>query len=148
MTKLHFDLKAVQELAAHSLRSPRHRITFGMRCRIYGDDVFDAQPDEEERAPANLHLVKDRGIYLMSPGIPHLPDPANPKSSKVAYAKGYGPQADYDTLRAAVGGDDFADDIDIAWVGAASESGMTEFVVEFSETSLALCLPDRRGGGA
>lgn len=71
----------------------------------------------EERHEPYLLLVHDQGVYLMSPGIPHLEkSEEQPESSWVAYAEGCNPdKQEFDdwwhTSRGLVGGDDFAEEL-------------------------------------
>ncbi len=122
MTRLLFALPGVQEIIEHALAAERHKMDFVERMETYGADVFDAQPDEEERAKPALWWVKDEGIYLMSNGVPALlRDPAAPEDkqrSKVVYAMGFDPTKSdrgevWDAARAAVGGDDFVESISL-----------------------------------
>ena len=70
MTRLYFDMEQVAGLARHSREAPRRRMTIAQRAEIYGEErCADRQPGEERLAPPCLWLVKDEGIYLMSPGI-------------------------------------------------------------------------------
>jgi hypothetical protein len=75
-----------------------------------------AYRDENTKAPS-LWLVKDSGIYLMSAGIPkHVRTAKLPGASVIVvhYAKGFEPDAPdcWDRCREAVGGDDFAVNLD------------------------------------
>jgi hypothetical protein len=65
----------------------------------------------EAKKPA-LWFVKDSGIYLMPNG--DLPGKEKDDKSHVCYAKGYEPDAEdsWEKCRAAVGGDDFVEQID------------------------------------
>jgi hypothetical protein len=69
----------------------------------------------EERHEPYLTLVHDQGVYLMSPGIPHLERPGAPERSWVAYARGCSPADNdwYSTSQDLVGGDDFAEELSI-----------------------------------
>lgn len=67
-------------------------------------------------AKSSLLLVKDQGVYIMSPGLPALmTSDGEKKMGQVAYAKDCNPYKDagyYDTSRALVGGDDFVETFD------------------------------------
>jgi len=55
-----------------------------------------------------LIFVKDQGIYLISTkAYPKGKTPAS--ENEVAYAKGFGPNADWDVVCDAAGGDDFSE---------------------------------------
>ena len=102
-----------------------HKLTMSDRAELHGEDnMGHEQPDEETNGKPGLWLIKDSGIYLMSNGNPGLPDTETNHNRdsllKVAYAKGYGPLADYDTIRQAVGGDDFTEGtLNVEWFEAA-----------------------------
>lgn len=149
MTRLVFDMEQVAGLAAHSRNAPARRMTIDQRIRIYGEENADiVQPGEEFRAPPCLWLVKDEGIYLMSPGF----DPDAPRSpgerAPVAYAVGFDPKRQdrlvvWERARDAVGGDDFCDEIPLEWVDAAVASRAPQFVIDFEADALELVLPAR-----
>ncbi len=102
MATLTFAAPAVLELLRHAIAAPKH-----------------SSPYSQEDPGPSLFLVKDEGIYLMSNGKPGLPGENAP--NKVVYAKGYEPLTEkqrdgsdawgerYEKIRAAVGGDDFAE---------------------------------------
>jgi len=76
--------------------------------------VEHAQKSEKFRMPFSrkkgkpaLLLVKDQGVYFMSNGLPHLPNPNNPKHSLVVYAEGYTPEVGH------IGGDDWCETFEI-----------------------------------
>ncbi len=100
--------------------------------------VESDQIDTSKIAPSIL-VVKDDGVYLMSNGKPMQVDPAHGTRSVVAYAKGLDPSAGYDVIRAAVGGDDFAERIQVAAIreAIASARGATTFVVELGEETIS-----------
>lgn len=58
-----------------------------------------------------ISLVKDQGCYLMSAGKPAWLVSQEPLRHHVVYAHGLGPDADYDALLDACGGDDFAESL-------------------------------------
>ncbi len=92
---LSFPVSLVRKLVAHARGSTSFRPTY-------------ANP---EPSPG-LFLVADQGIYLMSAGLPRLPDPAKPDTSRVAYARECDPTTSghwYEDKRALVGGDDFGE---------------------------------------
>ncbi len=150
MTQLFFDMEQVAGLARHSRAAPERRMTMGQRAEIYGEDrCAVAQPGEERLAPPCLWLVKDEGIYLMSPGI-HSGAETERRSARppVAYASGFDPTRDdrmavWDRARDAVGGDDFAEAVPLEWVVAALSARSPEFVLEFGPDAIGLLLPAR-----
>ena len=148
MTRLVFNMEQVAGLARHSRAAPARRMTMGQRAEIYGEErCAVAQPGEERRAPPCLWLVKDEGIYLLSPGF-HPDAEADGRTPRppVAYASGFDPTRDdrmavWDRARDAVGGDDFADAVPVEWVDVALSAGSPEFVLEFGPDAIGLLLP-------
>ena len=148
MTNLFFDMEQVAGLARHAREAPERRMTMGQRAEIYGEDRCDVpQPGEQRLAPPCLWLVKDEGIYLMSPGVFPDADPAQqPPRPPVSYARGFDPTRDdrmavWDRARDAVGGDDFSEEIPIDWVDAALAARAPQFVLEFRPDTIGLLLP-------
>ena len=148
MIRLLFDMEQVAGLARHSREAPERRMTMAQRAEIYGQDrCATQQPGEERLAPPCLWLVKDEGIYLMSPGFHPRPDSGDrPARAPVAYAVGFDPTRDdgmavWDRARDAVGGDDFAEAVPLEWVDAALEARSPQFVLEFGPDAMGLLLP-------
>ena len=83
----------------------------------------------------------------MSPGIRPEPDSGDRSArAPVAYASGFDPTRDdrmavWDRARAAVGGDDFAEDVPLEWVDAALAVRAPQFVLEFGPDEIGLLLP-------
>ena len=144
MTRLYFDMEQVAGLARHARETPERRMTMSQRAAIYGEERCSVrQPGEERLAPPCLWLVKDEGIYLMSPGI--HPD-AGRTRAPVSYATGFDPTRDdrmavWDRARNAVGGDDFSEEIPIDWIDAALAARTPQFVLEFRPDTIGLLLP-------
>ena len=68
-----------------------------------------------KKAIPGLILVKDEGIYLVSTKT--YPKGHTPSSDgEVFYAKGFGPEADWDKIREAAGGDDFGELIPLSYI--------------------------------
>lgn len=78
-----------------------------------GGYVSSADVDPSKLKPA-LAWVKDRGSYVMSMGTPPMLAEEGNAQRVVVYADGFGPDADYDELRATCGGDDFAEQLSAA----------------------------------
>jgi hypothetical protein len=121
MPTLVFDYTDLRPLIEHSQRAPEQRATYRHLCNpdywIPGAEpnergiVENGQIDKGKLEPS-LILVKDRGAYLMSGGLPGLKT-ANRATNQVAYAHGCHPDTDpdyYDTAAALCGDDDFAVD--------------------------------------
>ncbi len=147
MTRLFFDMEQVAGLARHAREAPERRMTMGQRARIYGEDRCGVpQPGEQRLAPPCLWLVKDEGIYLMSPGIDPDAERTERTRAPVSYASGFDPtrndrMAVWDRARDAVGGDDFAEDVPLEWVDAALAARSPQFVLSFGPDEIGLLLP-------
>lgn len=90
MKTLIFDLAEVGANLRHSMACTQWKQTYGETTQRVG-----------------LWWVKDEGTYLMSNGI------AEGLQPPVAYARGLGADAEWDTVQEYCGGDDFAQFIDI-----------------------------------
>ena len=148
MTRLFFDMEQVAGLARHAREAPERRMTMGQRAAIYGEDRCAVpQPGEQRLAPPSLWLLKDEGIYLMSPGVfPDTGPTQRHRRPPVSYARGFDPNRDdrmavWDRAQKAVGGDDFAEEIPIDWVDAALAARAPEFALEFRPDTIGLLLP-------
>ena len=145
---LTFDAQAVREQLDHAKTAHLHKLTMSDRAELYGEhNMSHQQPNEEITGKPGLWLVKDSGIYLMSNGNPGLPDTETNHNRdsllKVAYAKGYGPLADYDTIRQAVGGDDFTEGtLNVEWFEAAlqlaEQHQRDEIFITMTDTDIRL----------
>ncbi|WP_067665652.1 DUF3085 domain-containing protein [Nocardia miyunensis] len=100
---LWFRLSEVGVIAEHAAAATQHSPSI-------------TQYYNEEPGVASLVWVKDDGTYLMSNGIPRqLADPDQPESrSLVAYAQGWGPGTGPAIGDTPVGGDDFAEHVELA----------------------------------
>ena len=147
MTRLLFDMEQVAGLARHAREAPERRMTMAQRAAVYGEDRCAVpQPGEERLAPPCLWLVKDEGVYLMSPGVYPASASGPAPRPPVSYASGFDPIRDdrmavWDRARDAVGGDDFAEDIPVEWVDAALAARAPEFALEFRPDAIGLLLP-------
>jgi hypothetical protein len=119
MATLRFPAAAVLTLVQHTLAARSHERSY-----------FDEAP-----AHPQLVLVKDDGIYVMSNGLPPLmadgsvADTEKPEGKRfVVYAVGFDPGKDQDVwerARLAVGGDDFAEYLDL-WENATTDLAAAE----------------------
>ena len=94
-----------------------------------------------------LALVHDEGLYLMSTGIPHLERSDKPESSKVAYAVGCHPEADpdcWDNARDLVGGDDFAEYIQLASFTEIFAGDPEVITIDWGDDSFTLGWSERK----
>lgn len=148
MAKLVFDIDALKPIAAHARESKAHRATFGMFFdpTLWKEGAAPnaegwVEPDQidNSKIPAHLQLVKDRGVYLMSSGLPRLLDASDGagKRALVAYAQGLGPNDPWDAWQR-VSGDDFVEQIDLAFVEKAIALGARHLNVHLSADKVAL----------
>ena len=97
--------------------------------------------DHAIKTKADLLLVHDQGVYLMSGGKPpDLIEPDKP-SRYVAYAHGCNPSADgwWERSRALVGGDDFGEPIPWApEIKSQIDRGAKTITLSLSQKRLAL----------
>ncbi len=160
-----FDLAGVAALCEHARTAKRHRVTLEQALDLLGLPDGRRPSDAEMRkaqrlAPPALQFVKDDGVYLMSSGIPHLPDPArqgDPDASRVVYAQGFDPNVEafddwYDGARRILGGDDFAHALPLDLFGPAlADPDAERIVITVSDGELELGYarrPTRRPGAA
>jgi len=129
METLRFRTADLLPLIAHALAAKEHDPAFG---------------DPKPAGPA-LWLVHERGVYLMSNGMPRLLDDNG--RSRVAYAEGCDPDRDpewWETSEALVGGDDFAEVLDENWlrhIRAAHAQGVESLAIGVTGDALRLLLP-------
>lgn len=129
---LEFKLKDVLPLCDHAEAAS----SWGMGY----DDTTSPRPA--------LFLVGDRGVYLMSNGVPGLPHANGGDRQHVVYAKGLDPERDedwYDAKRVTWGGDDGAETLDIisgvrAWVEANPEA--TRLLIDLKDDELHITIGD------
>ena len=92
------------------------------------------RPYTKDKIPPCLNLVHDQGVYLMAGS-----DKGMDKDSKgrVVYAEGLNPNVDtdwYEDARCEVGGDDFAEAIDLAFIDKAFTDGKIWLKFRFTKT--------------
>jgi hypothetical protein len=110
-----FALKDLTPLIEHAIAAPAHKMGYG---------------ETKKPAPA-LFLVKDEGIYLMSNGQPGLMGKDKTRN-QVVYAAGHAPDDGW------LGGDDFAETLEIPFFLAALRQGSTEIRITLTETKMTL----------
>jgi hypothetical protein len=130
MSKFVFDGIAVLELLEHAKAAPRTVSPYGLT------------PDPGP----GVMMVKDDGVYLMSNGEPGLR--GTETTNKVVYAKGYEAlsatasmderMAQYDKIRDAAGGDDFAEFVPAKSLTALEPGGSLE--VELSPDKMIISI--------
>lgn len=146
---LRFPMVQIALLIDHAKRAERQRATFedlvnpatwkpGVEANEMG--YVEETDIDPKKLPPSLLLVHDHGVYLMSGGVPMLEDPNRPGTATVTYAAGLDPNADYDDVRDAVGGDDFVERIPLSMIAnaLARKPNARELVILFSDESLEL----------
>jgi hypothetical protein len=140
MTILKFPVNEIfKKIIIHSkARSVEHMPSFEERCDrqfvkdgVPVKDYYDDADLDLKKIPAGFWLVKDQGIYIMSNGIPRMPQGKN-----VVYAKGYGKDAEYQDIHEAVGGDDFVQALPISWM--IRNVYKKEMILKFTKDSISL----------
>lgn len=145
MTSLHFDPAAVAKLVQATKSATTRRSSLadladpalwkeGARPDEYGL-VTSADIDTAKIGP-KLWLIKDEGCYLMSNAADQVRD-ADGRLPCV-YAKGLGPDCDYQDLREACGGDDFCEPLPISDFEAALAGNPIEIVIELTPDTIAI----------
>ena len=141
MAVFHFPLKDIAALVAHSRAAPTRQLSYAERFdaslarpgatpQQFGG-YSDANIDMTRLVPC-LFLVKDNGLYLMSPGIPKLPNPTDPKRHLVVQSvetRGGDPHNN----AAAAGGDDFVEIVPLADIERLAAGGREYLVASFSD---------------
>ncbi|MFZ3482178.1 DUF3085 domain-containing protein [Sphingomonas sp. 3-13AW] len=137
----------LRTIVHHARNSPTRRPCYAElydpACRKDGKEpdgaTYPSQDDvDPAKIPAGLWLVKDQGVYLMSPGEPFLKNRSG-DSGMVAYAFEAGPD-DYDMARAIMGGDDGVDKIGLDVFEAAIKLGNPKVFIHVSDTELSVSL--------
>lgn len=134
----------VQHARTAPTRSPSYAELYDPACRKDGkepaEDVFPTSDDVDPgKIPHGLWLVKDSGVYVMSPGNPRLADPAG-QGSLVAYAIEADPRNEdcWDMARQIMGGDDCVEKISLDFFEKAIEDGLGRIIVKVTATQIAL----------
>lgn len=145
MARLVFNGAEVRRLFEHAKGSKEQSPTFGMmldkKCHKEGVTIpKDGYPTSDQidysKVPAHLQLVKDDGVYLMSSGIPRLK--GDETHNHVVYAKGFGRGADWDKVRAAMGGDDFVEGLELSFWQQAIDDEATEIVLNVTANRISM----------
>jgi len=122
--KLTFDMSELRPIIEHARAAKEFTAPYGI-----GKPV------------PSLYFVKDSGIYLMSASKERQLDPKHSGPSPknlVAHAKGYEPEAEdsWEKCREAVGGDDFAEALPLAWFTSALDAGATKLHLHVREKAI------------
>jgi hypothetical protein len=136
MAKFVFDGVSVLELLAHAKAAPRNVSPYNLT----------------PNPGPGLMLVKDDGVYLMSNGKPGLP--GTETTNKVVYAQGYEAlpdtasteerMAQYDKIRDAAGGDDFAEFLPAKSLAALEPRGSLEVELSADKMTISVVRPPLR----
>lgn len=146
MAKLVFEVAKVRELYEHAKGCTEHTPTFDMLfekkhlkdgVKAFANGEYAGQDEyDPAKIPGHLKLVKDQGAYLMSSGRPHLM--GSETRNKVVYAAGFGPDADWDRVQDALGGDDFVQAIPLEWLDRAFSDEAVKLWINISRTKLSI----------
>ncbi|GAA0475531.1 hypothetical protein Aca07nite_84420 [Actinoplanes capillaceus] len=142
MIRLRFPLRDVLALAEHAIAAPEHGPT-------YNEHFEGTTPTP------SLWFVGDEGLYLMSNGLPGLPDPTNADRQRVVYADGYRTPMSKHALNTVIGGDDFVEALPLlvaqpgrttlhTQLTEAAADGYDLFVISMDPTAMELSLADSR----
>lgn len=117
-----FHVEDLKPLVEHSRNSKEHGVPYGIGTPEPG-----------------LYFVHDQGVYLMSNGKPGLMREGS-ESHQVVYAEDMSPDNEdwWETSRAAVGGDDFAELIPLSNIVPAIESGAKYLIIRVHSDTLAI----------
>jgi hypothetical protein len=121
VSTLRFKMAEVRKQIEHARTSATHKKSWG------------------QEVGAQLWLVKDDGIYLMSNGDPH--PTKGEKSLSVVYAKGYDPEKDqdvWDKSREAVSGDDFVEHLSLAELEPFLKGTPKNLIVRFGKKNISI----------
>ncbi|WP_019025370.1 MULTISPECIES: DUF3085 domain-containing protein [unclassified Thioalkalivibrio] len=167
---LSFSWGDLRPLIEHTRKAAKWQPTFAERIDYLlqsgeaknEDEAFrvcsDPERDWSAAGSPGIFLVGDRGVYMMSSGLPDLIDPAKGSPHRqVAYAKGADPDADpewYDLKVATFGGDDGVDKIPLDFftsVEAEHSPSDDDWVhVSFSQNRMEITFekarPVKKGG--
>ena len=122
MAKLMFAGEEGRVLFEHARGQKEQSATYAMLCEPKYLKAGEVMPEDgiarqdqidPTKLEPHLFLVKDEGAYLMSGARARLPG-KDGKPNYVVYADGYGPDAPWEKLQAALGGDDFAESIPLS----------------------------------
>lgn len=153
MTILKFSLAALAPLYEHAKAAREGRPAYEQMCdpaflkagcQMPATGWLTEKEMDYAKIPRCFHLVKDAGIYLMSNGQPYLQNPKDVLRDPTTthgwciYAQGYGPAADYDAIRDAVGGDDFVEIIPLDWYEQALANQEDFLQIAFSQNTFQL----------
>lgn len=125
MSSLTFPIAAIVALAEHAKAATNHSAGYG----------------EEPSGPAII-IVGDRGIYMMSNGMPGIPRTDGKEGQHVVYADQCDPDKNpgwYDLKRATFGGDDGVEFLPIVeQILAKKDKGFTHVRIDFTANQIAM----------
>lgn len=139
----------LREIVAHarsaSERRPSYSELYDPACRKDGkvppDDVFPTSDDiDMTKVSVGLWLVKDQGVYLMSPGTPPLQKQSG-DGNLVAYAIEADPKFEdewYDVARQIMGGDDCVEKIDLDFFERAIADRCPNIYIDVTEQQISI----------
>lgn len=144
--KLSFNLDEIRPLVEHAKAAPQHGMTYEMQFDskhwLPGVKIGPGEWPKPEQldyssVKPHLQLVKDHGVYIMSSGRPILP--GKDTLNHVVYAKGLGPDADYDAIHA-VSGDDLVVALDLDFFEKALAMKAKSVDIKLNARSLSMTM--------
>jgi hypothetical protein len=139
MIRFRFPLRDVLALAEHAIAAPDHGPTYNQHA--------------EGTVPTpSLWFVGDQGLYLMSNGLPGLPDPDDADRQRVVYADGFDTPLSKHAIYREIG-DDFVEALPLldaspgrptlhTQLTEAAADGYDLFVISMDTVSLTMSLVD------
>ena len=144
----------LHKMVEHASSAPNLRIYAGdlLNPDYLKDGVQDRGFNNQEadidqtKLPRCLWLVNEGGLYLMSPGIPPLPDPDQIRESLALRALETDPEIvgdeGYDIALAITGsGNDFCEKIELDIFREIIATGSDKFYIRFSDDAFELLSP-------
>lgn len=148
---LTFTIAEVAPLVVDATSTKERRLSYGQQCdpalhkggvvKKDGDGFPDASNIDRSKIPPTLWLVKDHGVYLMSPSVMS----PGQETAVLAYAHEANPdklEFDdwYGAARAIMGGDDCCEALPIEWFQEAVKSGKRTFRLQILARSIRMVL--------
>lgn len=142
-TTLRFKGSGVQAIVRHMIQAADWDLSW---VETVDENLNKLPPEKLPKPRPQLVFVHDDGLYILSNGKPS--QMAGPKKRFVVYAVGYDPRDPgvWEKARAAVGGDDFAEYLDLLpqQVAAILAPSFLELTIKVSDKQLEIAVRNRR----
>lgn len=157
MPTVSFKLSELKNIAEHARTAPERRACLSQQLdrNIWKDEYKDQQLSDmdvltklggkqvdESKIPKGFWLVKDRGIYLLSNGVP-LDKKSDDEMMNLCYANGCNPSVNsdwYHAARAKLGGDDGVFYIPLDFYDLSVERGKRTLSIKVTASAFSLVL--------